>query len=120
MFKPKLNSKAKDGKTAKPFIEPKKEVKTDEFGLNKYFESGVKPKKNEVHLLGYYHNDRHISFEINQQAATKLDKKEFDRKVAIKEVKGLVIKKTQLTMKESNALYICAMNMEEEKEKEKM
>lgn len=103
-------------KVAKPFIPPKQEVKTEEFGLTKYMESIPKPKKKEVHLLSYFYNDQSMAYQINSNSTKRLAKNEFDAKIAVKEVQGLVIKKTQLNMKESNSLYICRINLEEEKE----
>ncbi len=119
MFKAATKAGGEKKKVSPTFIPPKQEVKTEDFGLNKYLASGPKPKKNEVHLFGYFYNEKPMSYEINQTSVKQLDKKEYDSKVAVKEVKGLVIKKTQLSMKESNTLYICNMNVEEEKEKEK-
>lgn len=106
-------------KTKTNFIPEKKVASSAELGLSKYKETIDKPKKNEVHLLSYYHNKENIAYQINAESTKRLSQDEFQRKLKIKEVKGLIIKKVSLNMKESNALYICKVDEnKEEKEEE--
>ncbi len=110
----KQENKTKAGvKTKSNFIPPRNTVKDENFGLNKYMTSIPKPQKNEVHLLNYYYQNESVAFQINASSTKRLTKNEYDKRVQIKQVKGLVINKTSLNISESNILYKCLAEKEE-------
>ncbi len=110
----KQQNKLKIGSKVKTsFIPPKEKIKNETFGLDKYIATIPKPEKNEVHLLNYYYQNKPIAFQINAMSTKRLSKSEYDKRVQIKKVQGLIINKTSLNISESNSLYKCLADKEE-------